>query len=153
MNEELYQILKSNSDKNFSFESFSKAWTARLQVIPDTKWQLLELLSQKYRLYLLSNSNEIHVKWIKNYIFETKGAPLFNTIFEKQYFSHELKMAKPNRDIYDFVLSDTNIKVNETMFIDDAINNLNYPSKIGITTIHYKNYNQLITELKKYLIL
>lgn len=144
---ELWKHLLEVTEQEFSYEELKDALIARLQTIPDKKWRMLNELSQWYNLYLLSNTNEIHILWIKKYILESCGQPIFDAIFKKQYYSHELKMAKPHRKIYEFVLQDAQIKAAETVFIDDSIANLEQPNQMGIQTIHYQNYHQMEAEL------
>mgnify|MGYP000164048774 CR=1 FL=1 len=56
------------------------------------------------------------------------------TFFEHIYLSYELKMAKPDADIFQKVLDETGILPNETLFIDDSEANCRTAEALGIST-------------------
>lgn len=144
---DFWQNLQQFSGRDFTLESLENAWNARLKTISSAKMNHLLELSRNYPLWLLSNTNEIHLAWIKNHISETFGAPLFDEIFQKQYYSNELKMKKPEKDIYQFVLNDASLLPHETVFIDDLLANLTMPAALGIIPIHFQNEEQFQKEL------
>jgi HAD superfamily hydrolase (TIGR01509 family) len=149
---EFWQNLQQFSRRDFTLESLVNAWNARLKTISTAKMNHLLELSKIYPLWLLSNTNEIHLEWIKNHISETFGAHLFDVIFQKQYYSNELKMKKPEKDIYQFVLNDASILPHETVFIDDLLANLTMPAALGIIPIHFQNEEQFQKELSALLL-
>lgn len=114
-------------------EALIKAWNAILLNFPLHRLQFLKELAatKKYRLFLLSNTNELHISWIQN----NWGMKLYNEFkgcFEKFYLSHEISFRKPNADIYEFVLQEDNLKAEETFFIDDTEENTIAAEKLGI---------------------
>jgi putative hydrolase of the HAD superfamily len=92
--------------------------------------KLIELKS-KYRLFLLSNSNQIHYECYISRFEKEFGFPLDN-LFEKLWFSHHLGMVKPDPEIFSFVLKDAGLKPNETLFIDDTLVHVEAAKSIGI---------------------
>ncbi len=68
--------------------------------------------------------------------------------FEHAYISTELKMEKPNKEIYSAVLNDLNCRAEEAIFIDDKEDNVNSARMVGINSILYKNFRQLKKDLK-----
>jgi putative hydrolase of the HAD superfamily len=118
-----------------SKEDLVFAWNAILLDFPKHRLQFLKELvaSKKYRLFLLSNTNDMHIKWIQN----DWGSELyeeFKSCFEQFYLSHEIHFRKPNADIYEFVLQENNLKAEETFFIDDTLENTVAAEKLGIQT-------------------
>ena len=116
-------------------EDLVKAWNAILLDFPLERLDFLKELtaSNKYRLFLLSNTNDMHISWIQ----KDWGMDLYNEFkncFEQFYLSHEIQMRKPNTDIYEFVLEENNLVPSETMFIDDTIENTETAEKLGIKT-------------------
>ena len=87
--------------------------------IPTFKLDLLLELRKKYVVYLLSNTNEIHWQWSCLHAFRYKAFRA-EDFFEHIYLSYEMKMAKPDADIFQKVLDETGILPNETLFIDDS---------------------------------
>ena len=96
------------------------------------KCSLLEL-RKKYVVYLLSNTNEIHWQWSCLHAFRYKAFRA-EDFFEHIYLSYEMKMAKPDADIFQKVLDETGILPNETLFIDDSEANCRTAEALGIST-------------------
>lgn len=116
-----------------SGDEFIRSWNAILKDFPLHRLDFLKSLaaSEKYRLFLLSNTNELHISWIQN----NWGMELYNEFkacFEKFYLSHEIGMRKPNADIYEYVLHENSLKAEETYFIDDTEENTDTASALGI---------------------
>ncbi|MEE9408987.1 MAG: HAD-IA family hydrolase [Polaribacter sp.] len=101
-------------------EGLVSAWNAILLDFPKTRLTFLKKLveSKKYKLILLSNTNELHISWIQN----NWGMELYNEFkncFDKFYLSHEINFRKPDTEIYEFVLNENNLVAAETLFVDD----------------------------------
>ena len=114
-------------------EELITAWNAILLDFPLHRLAFLKELvaSKKYRIFLLSNTNELHISWIQN----NWGMELYNdfkSCFEQFYLSHEINFRKPNANIYEFVLNENNLKASETIFIDDTKENTDSANKLGI---------------------
>ncbi|MFV0545120.1 MAG: HAD family hydrolase [Bacteroides sp.] len=109
------------------------AWNSFLGSIPSYKLDLLLKLREKYVVYLLSNTNEIHWKWACKHAFPYRTFQV-EDFFEKTYLSYEMKMAKPDPEIFKTVLEDAGIEAGETLFIDDSLENCEAAEKLGIMT-------------------
>ena len=72
-------------------------------------------------------------------------------VFEKTYLSCKLKMRKPDAEIYQHVLTDTGLKAEEILFIDDKIQNLEYPSSIGMHVLQVANPGEVPEAVRRYL--
>ena len=112
---------------------FKNAWNAILKDFPLQRLDFLRSLadSKKYRIFLLSNTNSLHISWIQ----KTWGSKLyseFKKCFEKFYLSHEIHLRKPNEGIYKFVLNTNRLVPEETFFIDDTEENTITASTLGI---------------------
>ena len=110
-----------------------EAWNSFLVDIPTYKLELLLKLREKYDVYLLSNTNDIHWKWICEHAFPY-GTFGVDNYFEKTYLSFEMKMAKPDSEIFEAVLHDADIDPKETFFIDDSVPNCTTAVKLGIAS-------------------
>lgn len=109
------------------------AWNSILLDFPLRRLTFLENLAKEnnYRLFLLSNTNEIHI----SYVVETFGKEnfqRFKNCFEQFYLSHEIQLRKPNADIYEYVLKQNSLTPSETLFIDDTKENTDAAEKLGI---------------------
>ncbi len=118
----------------FSDETIDTAWNTLLLGIRDGYLDYLLELKPKYRTFLLSNNNEIHYNWINNYLQQQFDVENMSPFFEKDYYSHLMKMRKPNADIFEFVLHEQQLNPSETLFIDDSPQHLETAKRLGLHT-------------------
>ena len=133
----------TNNFNTLSKEEIIDLWNFMLKDFPTHRLDFLKELkaSSKYNLILLSNTNELHIDWVKENIsfFED-----FKNCFDKFYLSHEIQLRKPNADIYEFVLKENNIKAEDTLFIDDKKENTEAASIIGF---HVWNIDETLEDV------
>ncbi len=110
------------------------AWNAMLLDFRKSSLDFLESIKDKYRLFLLSNTNIIHLTAFKEILRKETGKPSLDEYFIKSYYSHEINLRKPYKDIYEFILKDGNMIAAETLFIDDSYNNIQAAKELGIQT-------------------
>ena len=111
-------------------------WNSMLLDIPKERIVLIRKLALKYNVFLLSNTNEIHLTQINNYLFDTYGITSINSLFKKAYFSHEVGYRKPDSEIFKLVLNENKLNPSATLFIDDSIEHIQSANQLGITTKH-----------------
>ena len=113
-------------------EQIDDAWNSLLLDLPETRVRLLEDLRKHYRIFLLSNTNEIHyVCYLKNFRKQF-GYNDFDALFEKAYFSYRIGLKKPSLEIFRFVLQDSLMDPSETLFIDDTLIHVQGARKAGV---------------------
>ena len=122
-----------------------EAWNAMLLDLPAERVELLDKLKKKYRLFLLSNTNEIHFTSFNAYMKNKFKRDIFGDVFENAYVSHNVKMRKPDAEIFEFVLRENNLKNSETLFIDDSIQHIEGANKLGINTIFLKKGETILS--------
>ncbi|WP_397447096.1 HAD-IA family hydrolase [Polaribacter sp. R77954] len=125
-----------------------EAWNAVLLDFPRERLDFLKKLatSKKYRLFLLSNTNDLHIKSVINSV----GEAFFNEFkncFEQFYLSHEIHFRKPDVEIYEFVINQNNLIANETLFVDDLQENTDAANTLGIQTWNLIPNQDDVTEL------
>ena len=99
---------------------------------PDTV-ALVKELSLKYDVYLLSNNNELSMSLhIPN--FARAGLPL-DTSFKKMFLSHEMKLLKPDPQIYLRAISESGHTAGECLFIDDSQKNVDGALAVGMHAV------------------
>lgn len=122
------------------------AWNELLTGITDERRQAVMELSKKYRLFVLSNTNDMHwKKWEASSLLPLKGEVFKDGVFEKCFLSYELHLAKPSREIFETVLQQADIKADETLFIDDSLKNCQAAEALGIHTYHNERINDWLT--------
>ena len=133
--EEFYNAFRTSSQLKLTDQQIKTAWNAILLRYREEALQTLATIKNKYRLYLLSNTNSIHHKEF-NKIFEDQiGSGSINDYFDKAYYSHEIKNRKPDKEAYEYVLKENNLSASETLFIDDSIQNIDAAKALGLQTI------------------
>ena len=115
-------------------EEIINAWNALLIGFPQKNIQLIQDLSKQYRLFLLSNTNAIHIKRINKLLYEDYNLKSLDPLFDKVYLSHQIGMRKPNSETFEWVLKDAGILAQETLFIEDSIPHIESANKVGIQT-------------------
>ena len=119
--------------------------------LPKERVKLLKTIKNKIPLFLLSNTNTIHIKEIKNKIGKKRYTDFYN-IFDKVYFSHEIKKRKPDVDAFKLILEENNLAAKNVIFIDDSIQHINAAKTIGINTIFLeKNQDIMSLSFDKFL--
>jgi glucose-1-phosphatase len=121
------------------------AWNAMLLDIPIARVNLLEQLKSKFNIFLLSNTNNIHLQCFNNQVRQLTGMPSIDHYFHQAYYSHLLKMSKPDVEIYEHVLQSNNLIARETIFLDDNNDNLVGANKAGIKTFHVQHPDQIFS--------
>lgn len=122
------------------------AWNAMLLDFPLHRLELLIQLKSKYRLFLLSNTNETHVTEFENTLQKHHGYKNLEPFFEKVYYSCRMQMRKPEPEIFNYVLTHHNLNPQETLFIDDSPQHIEGALKTGIKA-HYLAKNRDVEEL------
>ena len=125
------------------------AWNAIVIGFPKENLDLLKKLKSKYRIFLLSNTNEIHVQHFTRRLSQTVSETSLDPFFEKVYYSSDIHMRKPNADIFDKVCNDNQLDRSKTVFIDDSIQHIEGAKKTGLNTFHFdKGANQFFETFK-----
>ncbi|MFI5202938.1 MAG: HAD family hydrolase [Flavobacteriales bacterium] len=130
--------IRKISGVNLTDDNIDSAWNSILLDFPKERMELLLNLKKKYRLFLLSNTNAIHIREFYNILERTFGKNPFPEIFDHCYYSHEMGLRKPDAEIFERVLKNHGLKPGETFFIDDSPQHVEGALKAGIRA-HWLN--------------
>ena len=137
----LYEIGKISTEEFIAFYSSKfphltkqqliNAWNFILRDFPKYRLEFLQKLAkeQRYKLILLSNTNDMHIDFIKSNVSFYED---FKSCFDQFYLSQEIHLRKPNRDIFDYVLESNNLKPEQCFFVDDTKENTDTAKSLGI---------------------
>ena len=114
------------------------AWNALVIGIPASRIRLLESLRTEYRIFLLSNSNEIHYIHYLRHLTDQYGYQHLEELFEKTCFSFRIGMIKPDRKVFEYAVSQFVVNPGETLFIDDTLENITAALTTGLQGYHLK---------------
>lgn len=117
--DEFRASLREMIGNSVSNKEIDHAWNAMLRGFKKDTIRLLTNLSGKHPLYLLSNTNEIHLPFYSEQFRETSGGTMMQEYFEQTYYSHIIGTRKPEPESFRYVLNDAGIEAEETLFIDD----------------------------------
>ena len=127
-------------------EKIIEAWNAMIIGYRSDTIKLLTRLKEKYRLFLLSNTNAIHEVYYNDILHRKHGIPNLKDIFETVYYSHDVNMRKPDHEIFQYVLDDSLINARETLYIDDTEVHVKAAGDLGINIYHLR-LPQRLTEV------
>ena len=132
--DEFLEFYSENFPK-LSKEALIDIWNFMLKDFPESRLDFLKAIQQssKYKLILLSNTNALHIDYIKDHVSFYEE---FKNCFDAFYLSHEINLVKPNQDIFEFILNKNKLKAEECLFIDDNQENINTANTLKIKTWH-----------------
>lgn len=130
---------------NAEIKQLESAWNAMLLDLPESRLNHIQKLSKNYKIFLLSNTNEIHINAFRKKIGEKRWLQ-FSSLFTKMYLSHEIGFRKPNKEAFQIILDENKLKANDVFFIDDSPQHIKAARSLGIQS-HYLLEGEEITAL------
>ncbi|HIT97359.1 MAG TPA: HAD family phosphatase [Candidatus Merdimorpha stercoravium] len=104
------------------------AWCAMLRQVPPARWHLLVRLGKRYRLFLLSNTDPIHIDRLRRRM----DLDAFEQLFERVYYSQDTGLRKPERALFERVLRENGLDAARTLFVDDTLENVEGARAAGL---------------------
>ena len=141
-NEFLKALQKETTNANI--KQVERVWNAMLLDLPEERLQLIKKLKNNHTIYLLSNTNAIHIHEFKKQLGSTKWLS-FCKLFDKMYLSYELGLRKPDVKIFKYILREQKLKAEEVFFIDDSPQHIASAKKIGLHCHHLLDDEDIIT--------
>ncbi|WP_320814438.1 HAD family phosphatase [Flavobacterium sp.] len=126
--------------------SIRNAWNIQVGDFPLKRLEFLQLISNKYRILLLSNADRTHIDKFEHK-FGVSFARDFYSCFEKVYFSFEFGFRKPDVKAFQLIINNHNITPKTTLFIDDTLEHIKSASSLGINTWHLNPEKEDVTQL------
>lgn len=136
--DDFLKTLQNLTNNSLNFQQITDAWNAMILDYPISRLQLLEQIKHQYNTFLLSNTNSIHEKEFTAKLQRTTNYQNLDTLFNKVYYSHLIGYRKPQPEAYLFILKENNLSAEETLFIDDSIQNIEGAQRVGLQTIYLK---------------
>jgi len=132
---DFYKELNVCTGLNLSDAEIRNAWNAMLLSFRDTSLNFLDKVRGKYNLYLLSNTNFIHMKAFNEIYHQRERTKTFDEYFDKAFYSCKIGFRKPDAICYSCVINNTKIDPEKTLFIDDSPANIEGAKKSKMQTI------------------
>jgi putative hydrolase of the HAD superfamily len=112
-----------------------EAWNALLIDFPKERINFLKKIRSKYRLFLLSNTSALHHSRFHEMFKQEFGGSL-DDLFDKAYYSHIIKLHKPDTASYKLITDENRLNPGETLFIDDSAANVEGAERAGLKGLY-----------------
>ena len=142
--EEFISSFKESENLKIKEIDFINAWNAMLLEIPIEKLQFIDGLKKDYKIILLSNTNEIHIKKFEDDLKKNNMLEQFYKCFDKIYYSSRTGKRKPEENCFNQVLEENRLIAENTLFIDDSVQHIEGAKKAGIKTFHLEKNKSIL---------
>lgn len=142
---EFRDLMRREFSASWSDADIDTAWCALLLDMPVERLARIRALQQQYNVFLLSNTNAIHVREICRRA-EALGYD-FLSLFQIPFLSYEMGFMKPDSGFYEEALRRGNLVAEESLFIDDNADNIRAASSVGIQTIWLNPIGSLLDKV------
>ena len=112
------------------------AWDAMILDFPQERLDFLMELKQRRRIFLLSNTNDIHMDAVRRALEKTTGHKRLEDYFERVYLSCEMGLRKPDPAIFLRVCSEQGLDPAATLFIDDSPQHVEGAKAAGLQAVY-----------------
>lgn len=144
--------IQKYKDGNLNPRSIINCWNSLLDGFPAHRWAFLKQVKENYKLFLLSNINELHLEVVYKHIKKIHGKVDFETeYFDAVFYSHLIHMIKPNREIYAFVEDVIGFKGLQILFIDDREENIQAAKAFGWNAELHNPKEDISIKFKEYI--
>lgn len=134
--EGFYEAFRKETQTQLSDTQIRDAWNALILDFPPERLAWLNEIKNRYRVFLFSNTNQIHYDFFMANFTKTFGGKDFNSYFIKAYYSQILGLRKPQVESYRAIINEQQLNPEETLFIDDTEKNIVGAQEAGLQTIH-----------------
>jgi putative hydrolase of the HAD superfamily len=139
---DFYDKLAEETQYTGTYNEFAILWNNIFELIPETL-NVIASLSNKYQLGILSNTNELHFKFLQ------ERYPQVFSLFDKIFLSYEVHLRKPEQEIFKYLIKCYNVPPSQIFFSDDLVENVSAAQKHGIKAYVYTNTVELVKQLKQ----
>lgn len=149
--QDFFTKINEMAEKPLTEEQITVAWNELLLPYDFKRFEMVtELRKSGYKCHLLSNTNIVHHISFEKIFDETNPwNKTFKEMFDSVYYSDQMQLRKPNREIYQQVQNDLACEGADILFIDDNAPNLVEPQALGWQTYHLTKPETIIEAMKK----
>ncbi|MCS6991928.1 MAG: HAD family phosphatase [Chitinophagales bacterium] len=131
-------------------EQIDEAWNSMIVQIRPEKIDLLRrLYAEDYHMFLLSNTNFIHLKFLTKYLLRHYEKPTLEEFFDKVYYSCILGLRKPDPAIFQRVIDENALRPQETLYVDDQLTHVQAAAALGLIAVQYNPATDLEALLRR----
>ena len=139
---EFHTYLRETADLKMDLDGFCRTWSSVF--LPDliVSEQLLAALKRNYPLILVSNTNELHIDFVRsNY--------RVLDYFDHYVLSYEVGALKPERKIFEHAIAVSGRRAESLFFTDDREENIAAATQLGINSHQFTTVPELVAALQQ----
>lgn len=142
---EFFDKIREKLPKPLSDREIADTWCRFLKGIPKESLEAVKAVHHKAKTYILSNSNPIHWEWVCRQYFPSPD--ILHEYFDECFLSYEMKMSKPDPDIFEETGRRIGFRPEDILFIDDSDENCRQAAKLGWSVLTPKENREWISFL------
>ncbi len=135
-----FEGLKKALKIPWTYEQFVRAWNGIFRENKDVTF-ILERLRKRHTLMALTNTNELHLNYIRNNVTSLN-------ILKDWIASCDVGLRKPDPQIYLLALERAKVKPEEAVYVDDRPEMVEAGRSVGLNAIRFQNSRQLEQDLQ-----
>ena len=139
---DFYLKFKEKTGLALDYQEFVPIW-CDIFILKEETLSLIENLKPLYRIFLISNINELHYNFLK------ERYPYVFSLFEKEVLSFKVGFTKPSPQIYDYLLKEAGLSKEDLVYIDDREDLIEEAKSQGFISIRFKDIEQCREELNR----
>lgn len=139
---DFFEEVKTLLNLKMSFTEFADTWNSTFDLEPILPEEFIKSLSEKYRLLVLSDTNELHFEFIKANFTILRH-------FDDFILSYQVGTIKPASEIFYAAIEKANCSAEECFFTDDREGNILGAKEVGINVIQFITAENFIEDLQK----
>lgn len=145
--------IRSITKTNLKDEVIDKIWNSMILSLRKDTIELLGSLKSKYdNIFLFSNTNVIHMDYVRKDFLKQLGFDIFTMLFNKSYLSNEIHLRKPDIEAFEWVIKDMGVDRQNILFVDDTQKNIQGAKQCGLNAYLLKPEETLIDLYNKKII-
>jgi glucose-1-phosphatase len=131
------EALQREMPQGISKQEIQNAWNAILIGQPPHRLDFLKELRKRIPIFLLSNTNALHIELIYEQLKNEFGVEGYAPFFDEVFLSFELGLRKPHVETFQEVIRRSGVNPQTTLFIDDSPQHLVGAQQAGLQTYHH----------------
>ena len=131
---------------NASIDDIRLAWNTVIGEFPLYRLEFLQMLSHRYRLFLLTNTDSIHIDRFEHNVGMSFSGDFYRC-FEKVYYSFEMGKRKPESETFNYIINKHDLSPKRTLFIDDKLENIESAREAGLCVWHLQPGEEAVVDL------
>ncbi len=127
--------------------------TEELYIFFEQVARKIKMRKSMYEVAEILKRNGITIAALSNSVKETVdilAKRKFYDVFDYTFLSNEVRLRKPDKEIFQLAIQTMHIEPSQAIFVDDWLPNVEAAEKIGLHGIHFKTFPRFIRELRSF---